>query len=70
MEGGDSGGGQQDVGHEGVATRGGALAFVHPPVTEISSIIHSVMYHKPCVLGTFYIISLKKAGLLFWRSAF
>jgi len=30
-------GGQQDVGHEGVATRGGALSLCSQPETEISS---------------------------------
>ncbi|WP_277584711.1 hypothetical protein [Psychrobacillus antarcticus] len=34
-------GGQQDVGHKGVATRGGALSLCTPPETEISSINHS-----------------------------
>lgn len=32
-------GDQQDVGHKGVATRGGALSLCTPPETEISSII-------------------------------
>ena len=45
-------GGQQDVGHEGVATRCGVLSLCTPPVTEISSIIHSFT-HKQIVHGTF-----------------
>ena len=34
-------GGQEDVGHEGVATLCGALSLCTPPKTEISRIIHS-----------------------------
>ena len=53
-------GGQQDVGHEGVATRGGALSLCTPPETEISSIIHSIKSHEPCAHGTFLYTFFKK----------
>ncbi len=51
-------GGQQDVGHKGVATRGGALSLCTPPETEITVLfIHSSLINLVFMLH-FYRLSV------------
>ena len=56
-------GGQQDVGHEGVATRGGALSLCTPPETEISSITRKILslkhYFFLLILVTLFVLHLR-----------
>lgn len=53
-------GGQQDVGDEGVATRGGAFSLCTPPEPEISSVIRKFCKPSNHAAFLYTFLSVKK----------